>query len=477
MLIDGNFVGGPCDQATPKSLIHSPYDGSIVGSFAEGGWTEANAALDAARSAFEIWRETPAADRMQLLANVSESISERRKELANILALEVGKPITLALGEIDRTAITFRLASQTAHLFEPQPVSLTEDPRGVDFDVYYKREPVGTVFCIVPYNWPFNLAAHKVAPALASGNVALIKPSSLAPLSTLTLVRIVHECGAPPGVIQAICVEPNIAERAALDDRIAMVSFTGSPPVGWHLKSLMPKKRVLLELGGNAFAIVMPDCDIDLAAKRLAFAAFAYAGQICISLQHCLIHESIYAEFRERLIFESRQISVGNPLDEATVCGPLISEAACDRVLQRVRSATECGSKLLLGGSRVGQTIEPTLVESPNNGLEFPSDIELYSEEIFGPVATVSQFANVTQATQIVNRSRFGIHASVFAKDPTPIANSLQVGGVVCNDSPLIRFDAMPYGGVRESGFGREGVEFAIQEMCELKSFVARNMQ
>lgn len=469
LLIDGHFVGGPCDHSIGKLAIRAPWDGTIVGTAAEGAWEEANVALQAAVDAFGAWQSTPGKERATFLKRVSDAIRARRDELAELLCDEVGKPITWARSEVDRTSITFELASLEA----PQSgwdsikeIDLCLDPRATSYSATWARAPIGPILAIVPYNWPLNLAAHKVAPALAAGNTVVVKPSSQAPLSTLTLCRILHECGSPPGVVNAVVCSASVAERMAVDPRVRKVSFTGSPAVGWHLKELLPRKRVTLELGGDAFAVVMPDADLDRATERIVAGAFGYAGQVCISVQHVLAHEAIYAELRERLTRATQACPAGDPRDPATVCGPLISDQAADAV-QRVISQAQ--ATLLAGGRRERRLVYPTLLE------DVPLDSDLATREVFGPVATLAAFATVDQAIERVNASRYGIQVGVFTRDEgvgDRFWREAQVGGVVLDDIPTVRFDAMPYGGVKESGFGREGVRFAIEEMTEPKALL-----
>lgn len=472
MLIAGHFVGGPCDQATGKLVVRSPYDGSIVGTAAEGGWPEANAALDAACDAFDAWRETPLNGRSRLLAKVAHEIRDRADELAELLVAEIGKPILWAKGEVARCAITFEIAADACLELGPKPADLGGDPRAAQFVGSVQRFPVGPVLGIVPYNWPLNLAAHKIAPALAAGCPIVVKPSSMAPLSTLSLVRIVHEAGCPAGVIGAVVCPSLIAERMAVDDRIAKVSFTGSPRVGWMLKEKLPRKRVTLELGGDASAIVLPDADLDWAVERIVWGKFGYAGQICISVQHARVQRDVYQTVRERLTAATRAVRWGDPRDPAVVCGPLISDDAADRVEFWMDEAETKGARVLVRQPREGRIVKPALLE------DVPPDSQLGCDEVFGPVLTLSAFEDVDEAIGQVNGSKFGIHAGIFTGDPA-IADlayrKLDVGGVVIGDVPTVRFDSLPYGGVKESGFGREGVRYAIEEMTEIRSRVERN--
>lgn len=471
MLIDGHFVGGPCDQAVGKEVIRNPFDGTVVGTAAEGGWSEANAAIAAATDAFARWRNSSATERSDLLKMIAMAVRDRHDELADLLVDEIGKPRAWARGEVERLAITFELAAAETIEWKKHRLDFGFDSRGKDYSGSFKRFPVGPILCIVPYNWPFNLTAHKIAPALATGNTIVLKPSPLALLSTMTLVRIIHECGCPHGVLNCVHVPPVLAEKMALDSRIRMISFTGSPKVGWHLKQHCWDKKVLLELGGNASAIVMPDADLEWTASRCALSAYGYAGQVCISAQHCLVHASVYEEFRERLIDATKSCPTGNPKLESTVCGPLINSQAVDRVVSWVDEAEGAGAEVLVRGTREGNVLGPTLVEN------VPSDVLLGCEEVFGPVLTLSAFDEIEEAITKVNTSQYGIHASLFTQDQSIIDQvfaELEVGGVIVNEFPTLRFDNMPYGGVKKSGFGREGVRFAMDEMTEPKAIVKK---
>lgn len=471
MLVDGHFLGGPCDQATGKQVVRSPWDGRVVGTAAEGGWSEMNGALDAATEALTNWRASSSETRQAILRRVAALVRERREELAQLLIDEIGKPFRWAEGEVNRLAITFDLASAELDNWGYQTESLDYDARGRDYDAGWQRDPVGVVLAIVPYNWPFNLTAHKVAPALAAGNTVVLKPSAQASLCTLTLVRLMHEAGVPPGVVNAVHVPGPVAEKAALDPRVQMVSFTGSPAVGWKLKVLLPRKKVSLELGGNAFAIVDETADLDWAVERIVAGKFGYAGQICISVQNVLAHQPIYEQFREKLAVQASRCTFGDPALSETVCGPLISIDAAKRVEQVVHEALNMGARELVPFERENTLVKPTVLEN------VPTAAAAFCEEIFGPVLTLGSYGETSDALSALNNGKYGIHVGYFSNDEAKINQMIrdaQVGGVVINDYPTLRFDGLPYGGVKESGSGREGVRFAMEEMSELKSLVRR---
>lgn len=471
MLINGHFIGGECDQAVPKAVIKAPYDGKVVGTAAEGGWPELRTAIEAADDAFKSWRDSPRRDRQVLLRRIASAVRERTDELVEILSKEVGKPITSSKGEVMRLALTFDYAADLLATWGPESLPVDMDPRGDGYRCIVDRFPIGVIFCIVPYNWPYNLAAHKIAPALATGNTVVIKPSSLAPLSTYTLARIIHEAGCPPGVVNALLCEPDVAEKGLLDPRVKMLSFTGSVPVGWHLKQILAEKKVTLELGGNASAILCKDADLSWAIPRIISGGYAYAGQICISVQHILVHRSRYEVAKAMLIEQTKACPTGDPLDADVVCGPLISEQAADKVQSFLKEAIADGATILAGGERIGNMIQPTLIE------RVPESSKLACEEVFGPVLTLRPFSNIDEALAIVNSSSYGIHAGIFTHDlrvAEKAFRTLEVGGVIVNDYPTLRFDNMPYGGVKRSGFGREGVRFAMDDMTEPRAMLTR---
>ena len=470
LLIDGYFVGGPCDHATLKSVVYAPWGGAIVGVAAEGGFSELRGCVDAASASFESWRGTPRHVRQTLLRRIATLVRERTDELALLLCREVGKPIVLARGEVARLALTFDLSADLLATWglESRPADL--DPRGENARIDVERVPRGPILAIVPYNWPYNLAAHKIAPALATGNTVVLKASPLAPLSTMALGRLIHEAGCPPGVLNVWNGATKDADGILDDPRITMLSFTGSEKVGWAMKKRLWDRPVTLELGGDATAIVMPDADLPRAARLVALSAFGYAGQVCIAAQHALAHRSVYDEFREHLARETRQMPTGDPEDEAVICGPLISLDAAEKARRLV---DESGGTIVAGGGE-RTLMNPVLLE------RVPSESALWTEEAFAPILTLAPFDTLEEAAQRVNASQFGIHASVFTRDLTTAERAyrmLDVGGVIVNDSPSLRFDVMPYGGVRRSGFGREGLREAMDEMTTPKTRVVRTSQ
>jgi acyl-CoA reductase-like NAD-dependent aldehyde dehydrogenase len=469
LLINGVFIGGPCDQSIGKTQHSAPYDDKLVGTAAEAGWSEVTAAIDAAETAYESWQFSSPNTRADLLHRVASLVRERFTELAELMAKEIGKPITQAEAEVTRVAITFELAAKLALQNHTREIDISQDSRSQNLHVTSTRVPVGPILAIVPYNWPLNLAAHKIAPALAAGNTVVVKTPSMGALCTLALGRIIHEAGCPDGVVNVLNTVPALTQKAALDPRIRLLSFTGSPQVGWMLKELLPKKRVSLELGGDATAVIAPDADIEDAVQKLVPGAFAYAGQICISLQHILCHESQYQEFREKFTRATESVRTGNPMDRTVTCGPLITTEAADKALELIEDAETHGATLLSGGHRIGNIIEPAIIENPTRKMR------IGIEEAFAPLVTLQSYSTDDQAIHWINSSQFGIHAALFTQDHARIQtyfNELEIGGLIINNTPSLRFDAMPYGGVKNSGFGREGVANTFHEMTEDKVLI-----
>ena len=471
LLVDGSFIGGPCDSSVPKSPVVSPWDGRTVGSVAEGIWQHMDAALAAASGAFPAWARTPRYERAALLRNAARLIREHADLLAETAVAEIGKPVTLALGEVARCALTFDLSASLLDSLVNEAPSADIEPRGAGHWAIVERFPRGVVLAITPYNWPYNLAAHKVAPCLAAGNTVVLKPSGHSALCGAVFARVLHAAGFPPGVVNSVNCEPTTAERAASDPRTKMVSFTGSEAVGFHLRSVVTDKPVALELGGDASAIVMPDADLGFVAERCALGGYGYAGQVCISVQHVLVHEAVFAAAEEMLAHATQACPTGDPGLPETVCGPLIIASAADRVTPWIDEAVAGGARIVAGGGREGNVVRPTLL------ADVPSGSKLSCEEVFGPVVTLEPFSSIEEAIERVNSSRFGLQAGVFTSDlkvATRMFRELEVGSLVVGDYPTLRLDNMPYGGVKRSGMGREGVRSTYEEATEPRLMLVR---
>jgi acyl-CoA reductase-like NAD-dependent aldehyde dehydrogenase len=387
------------------------------------------------------------------------------------LCVKAGKPIRDARGEVSRMLDTFRLAAEESVRLYGEVLPLDHTPRGRGYTGMWKRVPVGPCACITPFNFPLNLVAHKIAPALAVGCPFVLKPASATPVGALILGEVLAQTSLPEGAFSILPCRAQESGPLVEDERLKLLSFTGSPEVGWELKRRAGRKKVVLELGGNAAVIVDRDVDLDDAARRIASGAFCQSGQSCISVQRILVHEDVYAGFRERLVQAARRLKAGRPTDEETDLGPLISQESAIRLEHWIASACRRGASVLCGGTREGAVMQATLLEG------VPKDEPLCAEEAFGPVAVLSSFADFDAALQEVNQSRFGLQAGIFTRDLQRGLRGwdrLEVGGVILGDVPSWRSDAMPYGGVKGSGLGREGVRFAMEEMTEIRMLVIR---
>ena len=472
LLVNGNLVGGPCDGTVPKEVSRNPWSGATVGSYAEATWAHCDAALDGATNAFASWSRTPISDRRRLLRDISNALGEKRADFAELLVHEVGKPISWARAEVDRAALTFALAAD--HPVELDTPDLSRDPRATNYRATVHRKPRGVVLAFTPSNWPLNLAAHKIAPALLAGNTVVIKGSDQSALCTLSLARLIHQCGCPAGVVNA--VQPLIvdAQRMVADRRVRHISFTGSAAVGWTIRERRFDIPVTLELGGNAFAIVLDDADPEATARILATSAYGFAGQVCISAQHVLATPAVYASLRQALTMATASMKVQDPAEDSTVCGPLLIEQASERVEAWV---AESNGRILAGGPRMRNRMTPTLVEIDDFESAQARGEKLATEEVFGPVLTISPVPDFETALRLVNRSQYGIHAALFTDDRAAMdhaAQHLTAGGLVVNDAPSVRFDALPYGGEKRSGFGREGIASAYDDFTVPFSVVER---
>ncbi|CAN0530437.1 unnamed protein product, partial [Ectocarpus sp. 8 AP-2014] len=396
---------------------------------------------------------------------------ERYDELAYALCIEAGKPIKDAEGETTRLIDTFRIAAEESvrNYGEVQPLDISARAKG--YMGMWKRVPIGPCSFISPFNFPLNLAAHKIAPAIAVGCPFVMKPASKTPLGAIIMGEILAETDLPKGAFSILPASRDGADLFTVDDRLKLLSFTGSPGVGWDLKAKAGKKKVVLELGGNAAVIVDHDADLDDALERIIFGAFYQSGQSCIGVQRIIIHESIYDQFKAMLVAKTKDLVSGDPKDRDTFIGPMISEGEASRLHGWIESAVADGATLLCGGKRTGNMLEATLLENVSTGAD------AYREEAFGPLALLSKFSDFGAAMEEVNDSKFGLQAGIFTRDLFKTLDAwdhLDVGGVVINDVPSYRVDNMPYGGVKDSGLGREGIRFAMEDMTEIRNLVIR---
>jgi len=434
---------------------------------------EIDKAINLAEEAFKKTRVLPSYQRSRLCAEVASGIQDRSEEFAKIIVQESGKPLIYARSEVARSVSTFEIASQEALRLDGEMLTLdiTESAHGKAG--LTRRFPIGPIAGISPFNYPLNLVAHKVAPALACGNPIIIKPASSTPLSALLLEKIVQNTQAIEGSVRVLpCTSKNAAPLVE-DPRLKMVTFTGSPDVGWGIKKRAGRKKVVLELGGNAGVIVEPDAEIDLAAKKIAFGAFVYSGQVCISVQRVFVHASKHDDFLNSLINETQAFRSGDPLDEKVTMGPMIDLESAERIESWVNEAVAEGAKIQTGGKRVKNYYPPTILTNVNPNLP------VACREAFGPILIVNTYTNFNDAIKAVNNTAFGLQAGVFTNNMNKALgafNQLDVGGVVINDIPTFRVDNMPYGGVKDSGFGREGIKYSLREMTEIKLLVYNHL-
>ncbi|NWK97401.1 aldehyde dehydrogenase [Sphingobium lactosutens] len=410
-------------------------------------------------------------ERQAVLYHCVNRFTERREELAYMLCVEAGKPINDSRGEVGRLIDTFRIAAEEAVRMTGEVQALDISPRAKGYQGIWKRVPIGPCSFISPFNFPLNLAAHKIAPALAVGCPFVMKPASRTPLGAILMGEILAETDLPKGAFSILPASRDGSDLFTTDDRLKLLSFTGSPEVGWDLKARAGKKKVVLELGGNAAVIVDADANLEDAVERVVFGAFYQSGQSCIGVQRILVHAAIYDAFKAKLVARTRTLQTGDPHDEATFVGPMIDVKEAQRLDGWIQDAMAKGASLLCGGGRTGAMLEATLLENVD------PDTELNREEAFGPAAFLIKFSSWREALDIVNDSKFGLQAGIFTRDFFKILDAwddLDVGGVVVNDVPSYRVDNMPYGGVKDSGLGREGVRFAMEDMTEIRNLVIR---
>jgi acyl-CoA reductase-like NAD-dependent aldehyde dehydrogenase len=463
------LIGGQWRQGDTVVPVHDPFTGKILAEVSQASQADAEAAIQSTVDAAKAMGTLPSHARYNLLQKIAGALYDRREEFARLMTAEAGKPITDAKREVSRAVQTFTVAAEEAKRIPGDVIPLDWTP-GTDSHLgILRRFPIGPVLGITPFNFPLNLVAHKVAPALAAGNPILIKPAPQTPLTALLLGEVVVEAGLPPGGLNVLPCNNTVAEQLVVDPRFTLLSFTGSATVGWALKAKCGKKKVVLELGGNAGVIVEPDADLDFAAQRCAAGGFGYAGQTCISVQRILAHHSIADLFTTKLLLQVARLKAGDPSDEATVVGPLIDQNAAHRIETWISEAVSQGARVLLGGKRTGSVVEATVLSNVTPAMK------VSCQEVFGPVVTVTPYRQFDEAIQALNRSDYGLQAGVFTQDVNKVFHAfrrLEVGTVLANEIPTFRADHMPYGGVKDSGIGREGVRAAIEEMTEPRLLV-----
>ena len=465
----GFYLDGKWVEDGDVVEVRAPYDGTVIARVVQGRREHADAAIAAAVKAFGTTRRLPAFERQRVLRQISAGIAERREEFSRTLALEAGKPIKAARQEVERAIFTFNVgAEESTRIYgEFLPLDWQEFTAGRWGIV--RRFPLGPVAGITPFNFPLNLVAHKVAPAIAAGCSMVLKPAPQTPLCSLLLAECVQQAGWPDGGFNVLPLSNDDASLLVTDDRIKLISFTGSVPVGWDIKRRAGKKKVVLELGGNAAVIVHNDADLAYAADRCVAGGFGYAGQTCISVQRILVEHSVYGKFTDLLVEGVKKLKSGDPLDESTDVGPVIRESDAVRSTAWIEEAVRGGARLLCGGGRKGLVVEPTVLTGTR------PDMKVNCQEIFGPVVTIEPYKTFDDALREVNHSSFGLQAGLFTRDAKLLFQAyeeLEVGGLIAGDVPSFRIDHMPYGGVKDSGLGREGIRSAIEEMTEPRMLV-----
>ena len=463
------FIGHAWTRTATTVPVLNPFTGERVAEVSQGGQAEAESATAAAVSAFHSMRRLSSHARSHALATLAAQLTTRQEEFAATITSESGKPIVDARREVSRAIQTFLVAAEEAKRIPGEVLPLDWTPGTETYIGLTRRFPIGPILGITPFNFPLNLVVHKLAPALAAGNSIVIKPAPQTPLTALLLGELILQTDLPPGAVSIVPCANTVAEQMVTDPRFKLLSFTGSAAVGWMLKSKCGKKKVVLELGGNAGVIIEPDADLDLAAQRCVTGGFAYAGQTCISVQRIYVHAAVYDTFLEKLVPKVRALKSGDPSDQGTVVGPVIDQGAACRIEAWLREAITQGAHVNVGGARSGALVEPTVL------TDVTPSMKVSCQELFGPVLTVTPYAHFDDALAALNDSEYGLQAGVFTQDVNKIFRAyreLEVGAVLANEIPTFRTDHMPYGGVKESGSGREGVRYAIEDMTELKLLV-----
>lgn len=451
--------------------VRNPYSGEVIGEVAYGGREEIEEVAEICERAFYKGELSETYKRANVLLGVKKLLEENSEKFTRTIIAEAGKPVRLSRGETRRALSTLEISAGEVYNYggEVIPVDVVDYSR--DYIGFYRYFPRGPVLSITPFNFPLNLVLHKLAPAIAVGAPVVLKPSPRTPITAYYLVDLFLKSGCPSSFIHFLPVPNELVGEMVDNKRFKVISFTGSADVGWSLKKRVWDRKVLLELGGNAAAVVHRDADIDWAAKRIVQGAFAYAGQICISVQRVYAHREIYKRFREKLIEETRNVKVGNPEDEDVIAGPMISKEACDRVEEWVEEAKKLGGIVVVGGERKGNIYYPTVIEGA------PANARVVSEEVFGPLLVLFEYNDLEEAVSEVNNTKYGLQAGIFTggiKEAMYFYEKVEVGGVVINDYPTFRVDNYPYGGVKASGYGREGIRYAMRDMSEMKMCIIR---
>lgn len=467
------YLGNRPESPNAALEVTDKFTGAVVTRVALADGAAIDRAIGMATSAAEPMRRLASFERRDVLLHCVQRFTERADEFAMALCIEAGKPIKDSRGEVSRLIDTFRVAAEEATRMTGEVLPFDISERARNYSGMWKRVPIGPCSFISPFNFPLNLAAHKIAPAVAVGCPFVLKPASRTPIGALLIGEVLAETNLPQGAFSILPCGRDGADLFTTDERLKLLSFTGSPEVGWALKAKAGKKRVVLELGGNAACIIDSDWDLDDAVARVVFGGYYQSGQSCISVQRVLVHASVYDAFREKLVASVGALKSGDPKVEGNFIGPIISESDAKRVETWIKQASANGARVLCGGIRDGVMIAPAVVEN------VPHSEPLWRDEVFGPVVCLEQFTDFNAALAEVNNSEYGLQAGIFTRDLYKAQrawDTLDVGGVVIGDVPSWRVDHMPYGGVKDSGFGREGIRFAMEDMTEIRLMVVRSI-
>lgn len=463
------YSGGVFTSTQNPLQVYNPYSGALVAKTYLASDKELENAINKAQEVKAAMQEMPVYQKFEILMTISEKLKADRERLAQVLVSESAKPIRYALGEIDRAAQTFLVAAEEAKRIPAEYFSIDWTPAGKGKEAFVKQFPIGLVAGIAPFNFPLNLAVHKIAPAIASGNPIILKPARSTPLSVLELAKIIDQTDLPKGAVSILPMDRVAGNQLVTDPRFNMLTFTGSPEVGWKMKTDAGKKKVALELGGNAGVVVSESANIDWAVQKCLVGGFAYSGQVCIHVQRIFVHYHVFDEFAVKFIEAVTKMKQGSPDKPDTEISAMIDEHNATRVEAWVNEAVESGARVLVGGKRHGTFYEPTVLTNTQ------TEMKVCALEVFGPVVSVEPINRFTDAIELINNSEYGLQAGVFTDSLSEMNhayNKLEVGGVIINDVPTFRVDHMPYGGIKNSGMGREGIRYAMHEMTEPKLLV-----
>ncbi|MBN1614325.1 MAG: aldehyde dehydrogenase family protein [Deltaproteobacteria bacterium] len=463
------YLGGSFIEMGESLDVNNPFNGAFIDRCGKAGQKEIDKAIVLAQQAGAELMKLASVQRYEILHGISNGLLNERKRLAELLAGECAKPLRYAMGEIDRAADTFQVAAEESKRLPREYIALDWTAAGKGKEGWVRYFPAGIVVAITPFNFPLNLVAHKVAPAIAAGCPIILKPASAAPLCSLELAKIIDQTALPKGAFSVLPCDRHVGDFLIADSRVAVLSFTGSPEVGWAMKERAGKKKVVLELGGNAGVLIAGDADLDHAVNRCLMGGFAYSGQVCIHVQRIFVVNGLFEAFCERFLSRVKALKYGDPLDENTEISCMIDEKNAVRVETWVERAITGGARLLQGGRRDGTYYPPTVLTGTNRTME------VNGEEVFGPVVVVEKVDSISEGIRHLNDTRFGLQAGLFTFDMRSIRKAfeeVEVGGLIINDVPTFRVDHMPYGGIKDSGFGREGVKYAIRDYMEAKILV-----